>query len=380
MEDSISLMRFIQSVVPMAHQDFVVRYMAHVIFSQNPPLVTLWLSSPHAGAGKSILTTEIFSLLVGTAATSVGAGNVIKEWGDIVKGKRVLAIEDVGKSNQQDWNKIYTFIKQQSGNAHRVLDAKYGAISSEKVRVCTTGSSNYKILLDPDDRRFFCLEPAHRDPDQPNQPMVKADVHRIGILMQGNEYSDEVQEFMDHLNYVYHQPLTTEQELHLYERAPNTVYKDRWKVESKGYVRRIIESIPYPDQLHSLVRMDSDTDIHKLYELYQYVLYMYKDDTHKIGLSWKWFAEFIPFVSETHKASSKQSVCDSLGLDHWSPNIGDRYSLPTKHGLSKEFMAFPSAGIVLDIDPKDIKGYMDVLHELKPEGVFTGDDGLEPEL
>ena len=374
------IMRFIYSVVPEEHIPYVLRYYAYVMFSQKPPLTTLWMSSPNAGAGKSILTVELFSKLIGTAAISAKANNVVKSWGDIVQGKRVLSVEDVGKVSKQEWAQIYAFIKEQSGNAAKLLDAKYGGISNSKVRLATTGSSNYRVQLDKDDRRFFCLEPAHRDPDEPNEPLSKDDVQYLGQLMRDEEYSQELQEFMDHINFIYQQPITLEEELELYERAPYTKYKAKWAVESKGYISRIVESVPYPDQLHSLMRIEDMSAQSKLTNLYTYLLYMYYKDTGKVGLSWNWFAEIISIVDadEHRKTPSKKSTADALGIDDWSPNIGSRYKLPLNHGLPEDMTHYKDAGLVLSLTEEAATRYKELIEELRPS--FNGNDGLEPNI
>ncbi len=354
--------RLVISTVPQEHVSYVMMYYAHLFFSDRPPLVSLLMASPHAGAGKSLLTVEVPYLLIGDAVATINGADTVKGWSDIILGKRLLVIEDMNKS--EEWERAYPFMKQQSGNAARVLDGKYGAVKSGQVRLSTGGSSNYRLSIDQDDRRMFCLEPAHRDSNQPNLPLSNADAQKVTRLMASKEYSEEVQLFMDHLYYVYKQGLTMEEEQSLYERAPNTVYKDKWKIQSKGYVRRIVESIPYPHQLHEIVRMDEETNMQHLANLYQYLLYMVKDDTHKVGLSWKWFAEFMEFVNGSHRATSKKSVGDALGIEQWATNIGDRYKLPVGSGLPYGMEDYPASGLVITLSEEAVEGYKEILKEL----------------
>ena len=359
------LFKFFRSAVKEEYLPYLFRWYSYVMFADRPPLTIVWYASDKAGAGKSAITSEIINRLIGPAVAGVDYKGASSGWADVIKDKRLLAIEDVPQLPNKEWQTLYGFAKRQGDGSHRILNNKGSSVDTDRIRVSISGSSNYYPKLDPDDRRFFCLEPAHLEEDSNNQPLTSKEITEFNSLLADAmfNYRDELQELVDHLYYTYKQPLSTEEFNELYVRAPMTEYKGKWRTRSVSYSERIVYLLfNDPDGLMDLVRERNDTlpiGALSLDKLIEYILVQYRPDIGKAGISWKWFLHFMKYVRDEEVEYSKQSLQDSLQVE-FSVNKGNVYK------ETQEFADLAvAAGITDHISPEVIDRYVEILSEMR---------------
>jgi len=371
------LFKFFRSAVRKEYLPYLFRWYTHVMFADRPPLTIVWYASGKAGAGKSAITSEILNRLIGPAVAGVDYKGASSGWADVIKDKRLLAIEDVPHLPNKEWQTLYGFAKRQGDGSHRILNNKGSSVDTDRVRVSISGSSNYYPKLDPDDRRFFCLEPAHLEEESPNDPLTPEEITEFNSLLADAmfNYREELQELMDHLYHIYQQPLTTEEFNELYVRAPMTVYKAKWRTKASSYSERIVYLLfNDPDGLLALVKERTSTmtpaGALPLDMLIEYIITQYRPNTGKAGISWKWFLHFMKYIKDEDIEYSKQSLEDSLQVE-FSPNKGILYK------ETPEFNEIAvNSGITDSISADTIERYRELLAEMRQANPAIG-DGIE---
>lgn len=356
----------LSSTVGPQYLPLVLNYYAEVIFSQYSPTMVLWvaaLESEKGGSGKSLVTLEILSHILGAAASGVDVKTITSGWGNTISQSRLLSLEDVPQMSAKEWSQVYAMIKQQNTNSYRKLNMKFGAINSERVQIALTGSSNFRPKLSPSDRRFLCLEPAWLH--QQTEPLSAKDRDKIAKLVRSNKYEPELQEFTNYLYYLYQQPNSEEIETALYIEAPDTEYRQKWTQTSMSNSARIAFSLPKPQELHDMVKEPDQN----LYNLYTLVVNAYNPDTQKTAVSWKWFKEFLPYVQSDRYAQqeySKTNIAIMMDID-FTANVGTVYSKTWKENLPphlpSEWTLWPAGGYVWSISQEAITEYIKLIQE-----------------
>ncbi len=214
---------------------------------------------------------------------------------------------------------------------------KSSAVTTKRVNVSLSGSSNHRPMLPPSDRRFLCLEPAHLRGE--TEPLTDEDANRISQILRSRDYEPEVQEYVNYLYYLYTQPLTDEMNEALFRRTPQTVYRSKWVGDGATNTQNIIHSLSSPHDLLGIIKTENELEQEQILHLLQMVLIAYNPKTGKSAVSYKWFVELLPFVvAERFKENtySKHSVEKMLQVDF--KNVGIIYASTWKKLVGGQLM------------------------------------------
>jgi hypothetical protein len=350
---------------------YVLYYHAYVLFGDGSLNMVLWMASlptDKGGTGKSIATVELLSLIAGGAVQSINEKTALSGWGDVVASARLISLEDMTDLSTKDWDQVYAMIKQSTSNAYRRLNMKGGAIVTQRVNVTISGSSNHRPMLPPSDRRFLCLEPAHLRGI--TERLSDADGEKLSRIMHSHSYSEEVQEYVDYLYYLYSLPLDDEMSKALYRYSPETEYRSKWIMEGATNTQNVVHTISDARELIGLIKMENELDTEQVIMLFQFVMHTWNRETSKAAVSWKWFAEILPFIMSDKYSKdtfSKLALSKMLQIDF--TNVGIKYSSKWREGvpryLSQEWSDWPFDGYVFRLTEDGHKLYADVVQELQ---------------
>jgi len=366
------LMKTLRSTVGPTYLDIVLAFYAQVVFGSESPSTVLWmaaLETEKGGSGKSAVTIEIPSLILQQAASGIDVKTLTSGWGDAVSQVRLLSLEDMPNLSVKEWDSAYAVIKQQNTNAYRKLNMKGASVSTERIKVALTGSTNFRLKLSPSDRRMLCLEPAHFH--GMTEPLTEVEQLELAKLLQTHDHSEVAQEFTDYLYHLYSAGFDKATQLALFKEAPPTEYRKLWVSSGATNTQNIIHSLSQPQDLHGIVKVDEAGE-GELLQLYQFLVHTYNADTGKVALPWKWFEMFLPFVmAERHAEStfSKSSIGKMLHVDF--NNCGAKYVPKWKKHLPSymppDWATWPSDGYVFALSDEAFEGYKSLISNMLGE-------------
>jgi len=367
------IMKLLESSIHPEYLTLVLNYHAHIVFGQRPPTMVLWiasLKSDKGGTGKSIITIDLLSRILGTAGAVISEEDMAGNWGDVLVGARCLSLEDLPTLATQQFNKLYASIKQATSSAQKRLNMKGMSFRTERIKISITGSSNERLALHPSDRRFLCLEPAHL---RGHTEALSAEMAmKVEDFRSSDEHSEELQDYTNYLLHLYQQPLTLEMKTHLFISPPETVYRQKWIATAQSNTANIITFLNTPRALHDTVRVD-DMNIDNLIELYSLVVSTFKENTQKTAVPWNWFGEILPYI-QSHKegaaqsAYSKSQVAKMLNVD-FTPNVGTAYN-------SEWSRKWKDSGYVFSTTQETIDEYKNLIKELYETENTTADNRI----
>ena len=356
------------STIGPQYLELYLAYSAQVLFGQASPTMVLWmaaLKTELGGSGKSVVTLELFSMILGAAAASIDSKTVSSGWGDIVTSTKILSLEDMPNLATKEWEAVYSNIKQQNTNSHRKLNMKGGAMVSERVSIAITGSTNHRLHLSSSDRRFLCLEPAHFHGY--SKPLNNDDRLELARLLQSHEYDERVQEYVNYLCYIFDKGFSKEIESALFIEAPQTIYRPKWVGSGDSNSQNIIHSLPHPVDLLALCRLQPNDISHELIHLFEIIVQSRKGT--RVGVSWKWFETILPYIQADKYSAvkySKSSISKMLNVDF--KNVGgyaDTWRKELPEDMEPEWSRWPSDGYTWDVSDEEYSNYLAVIGELK---------------
>ncbi len=355
------------------------------IWGNMPPIMTPWMATgenTEGGTGKSIITLTLLSTILGQAAVKISFKDLKDGWGDILIGKRHISLEDIEKLSAKEADILDGAMKQVHSASAQTINMKGGSITNEVVRLSLSASSNHIPYTTVAQRRIFALEPAHLDDSLPNKALSKDDAQELDIILKA-EYSNEIQDFVNHLYYLHQQPMSDTMYEYLYIAAPHTKYKDRWIGSKKSHSARVYRLINHPDELMGYLHIDNDTTegvadldnpIVPLVELFRYLVLLRKDAHTLVPLSWKWYQYLLVHVQDEHNSDkllskSKESIRQSLKVDEFVSNTGldKRLAELDKHiaAIDDRLLSMPAAGPrPMLISDESIDKYITIIKEL----------------
>ena len=358
----------------------VLNFHAQVIFGRSSLNMVLWMASlptDLGGAGKSIASVEILSLIAGGSIQAINEKTAMSGWGDVTASSRLVSLEDMTDLGKKEWDIVYAMIKQQTSNSYKKLNMKGASIATKRVRVSLSGSSNHRPMLPPSDRRFLCLEPAHLR--GVTDPLTKGESRRIGQILKSLDYEPEVQEYVDYLLHLYAQPLSDYMQEALFERTPQTIYRTKWVGDGATNTQNIIHALSTPKELLGIVKLQDDIDTTLMCDLLSMVVLAYSSTTGKSAVSYKWFMELLPLVvAERYKENiySKHNLEKMLQVDF--KNVGIIYANTWKGSkiVRDNWSEWPADGYSFRITPEQYKDYVDTIKQLRPKSL----EGIKVEI
>ncbi|RLD68092.1 MAG: hypothetical protein DRI98_12130 [Bacteroidetes bacterium] len=362
------IIQLMQSSIHPDYLELVMQYHAQVIFGDRPPVMVLWiasLKSDKGGTGKSIITIDLLSRILGTAGAVVSEDDMAGNWGDVLVGARCISLEDLPTLGTRQFDKLYASIKQATSSAQKRLNMKGVSFQSTRLKLSITGSSNERLALHPSDRRFLCLEPAHyRGHTEPLSPEVAMEVEDFRA---SDTYSIELQEYTDYLLYLYQSPMSLQMKTWLFISPPETPYRTKWIASAQTNSANVITLLNTPWALHDSVRVQ-DMNLDDIVGLYTLLIKSYNEKTQKVALPWNWFAEILPFI-QSHKGNdpespsySKAQVAKMLSID-FVTNVGTLYS-------DKWERKWKQSGYIYKTTPEAIQDFRDIIGQLHEEEVI----------
>ncbi len=368
-EDNI-VMKAIKSTIGPDWLDLYLSYSAQILFGDTSPTMVLWmaaLKTEMGGSGKSVATLELFSMMLGSAASSVDSKTISSGWGDIVTSTKVLSLEDMPNLSSKEWELVYANIKQQNTNSYRKLNMKGAAVVSEQVSIAITGSTNFRPKLSSSDRRFLCLEPAHFHGI--TKPLNDVERIELAKLLSSRVYEIQVQEYVNYLYSIYLQGWSQETESALFIEAPQTEFRRKWIDGGESNTQNILHNLSHPKDLISQCKYD-EVSAPMLADLLSMIVHTRNHKTKKSAVSWKWFEDLLPYVqSDTYKDIhySKAQISKMLHIDF--KNVGDIYANKWKLEIPldypPEWEKWPSDGYVFILPDEEYTNYRRVISELK---------------
>lgn len=353
--------RTLYSIIGPDYLSLYLSYAAQVVYGKASPTMVLWvaaLSTELGGSGKSVATLELFSLLLGTAATSVDVKTVSSGWGDIITSTKILSLEDMPQQTPKEWEITYGNIKQQNTNSYRKLNMKGGGVTSQRVSVGITGSTNYRLKLSASDRRFFCLEPAHFHGI--TEPLSNEDRLALATLLQSNVHEQAIQEYANYLLYIFNKGFDEDTTTALFIEAPQTVYRNKWVSAGASNSQNLLYALSHAEDLIALCKYDTLSK-GVLDDLLKMIVLAYNPATGKSAVSWKWFEHILPFVQSdrySENSYSKANIAAMLSIDF--VNVGV-YANSWKEKLPSNFnsmwASWPCEGYTFPVDKEDIAIY-----------------------
>jgi len=362
--------KVVKSTIDPKYLELYLAYSAQILFGKESPTLVLWmaaLKTELGGSGKSVVTLELFSLMLGSAASAVDAKTISSGWGDIVTSTKILSLEDMPNLTHKDWEMVYANIKQQNTNSYRKLNMKGAAVTSERVSIAITGSTNYRPKLSSSDRRFLCLEPAHFHGI--TEPLNREDRIALARVLSSHEYEQEVQEYVNYLYYIFSQGLTEEMSEAIFIEAPQTEYRRKWIDGGESNTQNILHNMSHPEDLVAQCKHD-EMSASLLADLLSMILVSYNPSSQKSAVSWKWFEDMLPYVqSDNYKDThySKAQIQKMLHIDF--KNVGqihfNKWRLETPLDFPPEWSRWPTEGYVFSLTVEGYKSYRKVIAELK---------------
>lgn len=354
-----------------SYLDLYLAYSAQILFGNSSPTMVMWMSAlktEKGGAGKSVVTLELFSLMLGTAATAIDSKTVNSGWGDIVTSTKILSLEDMPQLGLKDWELVYSNIKQQNTNSYRKLNMKGGAIKSQRVSIAITGSTNHRISLSPSDRRFLCLEPAHLH--GLTEPLDNGERLDLAELLSSNDYDKRLQDYVNYLYYIFDRGFTDKMRQALFISAPPTIYRPKWVSGGETNSQNIIHCLSDARALIDICKVSPDDLSNHITHLFEMVVLAWNEENKMSAVSWKWFEEALPYVqSDRNKDNqySKTSICKMLHIDF--ENVGKLYTDKWRGGLpdhmDPEWQFWPAQGYRFRVTEDEIATYKQVIEEMK---------------
>ena len=361
--------KVVKSTIGLQYLDLYLAYSAQVVFGHSSPTLVLWmaaLKTELGGSGKSLVTLELFSLILGSAATSVDIKTVMSGWGDIVSATKILSLEDKPDQSAREWEATYANIKQQNTNSYRKLNMKGAGVTSERISVAITGSTNYRLKLSPSDRRFLCLEPAHLHGY--TEPLTDEERLQIAKLLSSHDYSQEVQDYVDYLYHIFNKGFSPEIEKALFIEAPSTIYRSRWVGEGESNSQNLLYNLSEAEELMSLLKFDEVSRSH-IADLLSMIILAHNEATQKSAVSWKWFEEMLPYILSDKYAVqrfSKANIAQMLHIDF--KYVGDYAKVWRDHlpyTLPPEWARWPMEGHMFILNDEQRQKYISVIEELR---------------
>ncbi len=356
-----------------SYLDLYLAYSAQVLFGDSSPTLVLWmcaLKTAEGGAGKSVATLELFSMILGTAATSIDSRTINSGWGDIITSTKILSLEDMPQLGLKEWENVYSNIKQQNTNSYRKVNMKGGAIKSERISIAVTGSTNHRIALSPSDRRFWCLEPAHLH--GLTKPLNEEERFELSELLAKNGKDERVQEYVNYLRHIFDEGFAPKIKKALFIAAPHTIYRPNWISGGETNSQNIIHYISKPRELFDICKVDIDDLSNHLKHLFEMVIVAWREDIGKSAVSWKWFEEILPYVQADRNKDnhySKASISKMLNVDfntvskfHWEA-WRDVSNLP--EGIDPEWATWAAQGYSFSLSFEQAENYKQIIKDMK---------------
>jgi len=241
--------RLIHSVMG-EHKDFYYHLLAHQVFNPSPPQTVAFIVSHETATGKTTLASALPQALIATAR-NLEITQIQSGWGDVILSTKWVGLNDLPKLKQQEWDSIYSFIKNvTTGGQRRLVNKKYGGISTVTLPTISMGvSSNYYYPADDTDRRLWVIKPQHLEIDEethlPLTPKLnEEDADDISEIFEDapNEYYEDLQDLTNYLLHLY-QSNPDKYKRELGKRAPMTSYKRNMIDKHSTYTGRILKSI-----------------------------------------------------------------------------------------------------------------------------------------
>ena len=371
-EDNL-IMKTVVSIMSPQYLDIYLAYSAQVLFGSSSPTMVLWIAAQKTelgGSGKSVATLELFSMMLGGAAAAVDSKTMSSGWGDVITGSKILSLEDMPDLSFKEWELVYANIKQQNTNSYRKLNMKGSSVITDRVSVAITGSTNFRPKLNSSDRRFFCIEPAHLHGI--TDPLSEEERLALSKALSSHEYNEEIQEYVDYLYYIYTQGFSPEINKALFIEAPQTIYRKKWIDGGETNTQTVLNNLSHPIDLLAQCTYDTEDNLGRgiLAQLFSMVILTYNAKSGKSAVSWRWFEQMFPFISDKFKDDggiSKDRVGKVLHTD--IKNVGVNYSSKWKTELPLDFppewAMWPTEGVTFILTPDEYTNYRRVIAELR---------------
>lgn len=370
------VMKAVASTIGPQYLDLYLAYSAQILFGNASPTMVLWmaaLKTEMGGSGKSVVTLELFSLMLGTAASAIDSKTVSSGWGDVVTSTKILSLEDMPDMSSKEWESIYSNIKQQNTNSYRKLNMKGGAMTSARVSIAITGSTNHRLNLSPSDRRFLCLEPAHFHGF--TEPLVHDERLELAELLASHDYDERLQEYVNYLYYIYDSGFSDDIREALFIEAPQTIYRPKWVSGGETNSQNIILSLPHPKDMLALTKIGDDDQSNHLVSLFVMVLNSWNPETGKAAVSWKWFEEMLTYVqADKYKDTqySKASIEKMLHVDFKNTGkYADSWRKNLPDGVESTWSKWAFEGYMFPLSDEEAGNYQEVIAELGFGGQLT---------
>lgn len=159
--DASPWLSLVEYLIPDERQrEVVLDYLAFIV--QHPdrkPAFCIVHRGSHR-VGKDFMYRAVVEALGAAAAKNIHIDNMLKGWGDYIKGLRFAIIEEVDKAqNRQIANEIKTFLAP-TATGKRVLNLKGGQVMTQVDCMAAVMMSNHRacIAIEQGDRRYFVVD------------------------------------------------------------------------------------------------------------------------------------------------------------------------------------------------------------------------------
>ncbi len=375
-QDNIVL-KLMASTIHPSYLDLMMLWHAHLVFGSQQLNIVPWIASPKqtlGGTGKTQVTGTILTRLIGKAIIKIDEATFQKSWADIGEGVRSMSLQDFGAlQNYKAFEPTYTKIKQVTDPMFSKMDAKHSTISTGKQTYQLSGTSNLRLPLPESDRRILALEPAFLDGT--TKPLNAYDAKKIDKMVKDTtgDIFPEFQDYMDHLMYLYNQPLSEEDYSALFMYTPETIYRGKWVSNGLKKGERLYPSMTNAHELLNISKLDINLDQEHYIQLLQFIVHVYCDKTQKVGIPYNWFKEMIPYVIADQAETHLYSVADigSIIGQEFKTNVGTLYTDKWRKNMPSylplEWDNWAAQGLVMRLHPEAIETYREVIADLQKE-------------
>ncbi|MCI4437584.1 MAG: hypothetical protein JHC33_12325 [Ignisphaera sp.] len=364
--------RAVVAMFSKQYTPFMLHWMAYAIFSRRQLMAIPVILSKEQGTGKTTLLLTLMHHLTG-AFYKLDTAMLASGWADPLKVSVGLGLDDPDLSV---WERnTYPVLKGITNGSPIHGNMKGRAIETFTAKVALTITTNKPLpLIDPDDRRLACFEPAYlHNIEEPLSEDDQVYMRRIGNS--SLEYDETIQDFMNHLYHIYttsvdpvtDMPRDKEMSDYLFYKVPDTPFRMEWITGSSTHSKNLYNFIPYPDKLLGLIK----SDINMVSDVLADHIEMIVISAHtisgdiNIALSWHWFRDMLPLVtSKTSDRISKGDVSAMLGKEPMI-NVGDTYTKLWANHSNEELRKHTAAGYKFKITEEAMDTYRSTLEKLR---------------
>lgn len=321
-------------------EDFYYHWLAHVLFGEKAVTTVMVLCTPaniKGGTGKTSLTATLPMHITQPGTITAINENMAKWSADVFLG-RMVAFDDLHDS--ENWNKVYTIIKQQTSNTYKILDKKGQGTVKTARRTNISISANFIPKIDETDRRFFMWAPREKLTPEEGTEIAK-------IFSDMKSYNQEIQDITNYCKYLY-ENFKDKYYHELYIQAPNTDISNISKSEGGLGETLISRILAGPDRLFEdyIGGGDKWTDI-QICEFF--LLSIYEPNNRNknkwtVALPWHFYNEVLKSLkADVAQDYTRGRLSLVMGKVHFKDlgatrhkRYSDKYNKWTRYGLVHE--------------------------------------------